>query len=184
MSATFPTLAGAGWDIKKKIIFSVAVETAASGAEFRTSYYGTLPHFEFTMKFNYLSQADKDTIEAFIIAQGGQFTSFLLSVPNDSTQTAKVCSPTADGTNKNFQMPLSAQAQYVSGSIFDNGSAAGANSVSASGLITFTTAPLTGHVITWTGSYAYLVRFKDDIEINQFMGRFYEQTGIHFRTTR
>jgi hypothetical protein len=181
---TFPAFAGIGWDIKKRIIFSTATETASSGAEFRSGRW-SLPHYEFTLQFNYLSQANRDTLEAFVIGQRGSLTPFLLSVTNDSTQTTAACTGTADGSNKLFQMPLPAQAQFVSGSVFDNGATAGANTVSASGLITFTTAPAAGHAITWTGSYAYLVRFKDDMqEINQIVSQMYEQKSVLFRTVR
>jgi hypothetical protein len=181
---TFPTFSGLGWDIKKRILFSTATETASSGAEFRSGRW-SLPHYEFTLQFNYLSQADRDALEAFVIGQQGSLTPFLLSVTNDSTQTAKTCTGVADGVNKNFQMPLPAQAQFVSGTVYDNGSLSGAGSISASGLIVFTTAPVAGHVITWTGNYAYLVRFMDDVqEINQIVSQMYEQKTMKFRTVR
>ena len=184
MTATFPTLQGIGWDIKKRPLFSTATETSSSGAEFRTGRW-PLPHFEFDLTFPYLSQADRDALEAFYIAQQGALTPFLLTVTNDTTQTAKSFG-TGDGTTTTFYLPLPAQAQVTgTPSIYDNGAAAGANTVSATGQVTFTTAPLAGHALTWTGTYAYLVRFKDDnIEFNQMMSQFYEQQGISFRTVR
>jgi hypothetical protein len=80
--ATFPTFAGATWDIKKRQFWSTDIEAAASGAEFRTAYW-TAPIVEFDMTFSYLSQADRDTLEAFYLAQQGPFTPFYLAVPND-----------------------------------------------------------------------------------------------------
>ena len=181
---TFPALAGLGWDIKKRPMFSTAKEISASGARFHTARW-PIPHYEFDLAFNYLSQADRDALEAFYNGQSGAAFPFLLSVTNDNAQTAKACSGTADGTNKIFQMPLPAQAQVVTSALFDNGSAAGAATVSASGLITFTTAPLAGHAITWTGTYAYLVNFKDDTEeFNQMMSQMYEVQQITMETYR
>lgn len=80
---TFPTFAGMAWDIKKRSITSTAIETAASGVEFRTSRW-TAPLFEFDLTINYLSQADKVTLENFFAGQNGPLTPFYLSVPNDA----------------------------------------------------------------------------------------------------
>ena len=67
---TFPTFAGMGWDIKKKPMFSTSSDMTASGARFSTSYW-SIPHFEFFVPFNFLSQADRDAMEAFYIQQLG-----------------------------------------------------------------------------------------------------------------
>lgn len=82
MTATFPTLSGIGWDIKKRVIWSTDKETAASGAEFRTGYF-TAPIYEFDLQFNYLSQADQQTLESFYESQQGSLTPFYLSIAND-----------------------------------------------------------------------------------------------------
>ena len=82
MTATFPTLTGTGWDIKKRVIWSTDVETAASGAEFRTAYW-TAAIYEFDLQFNYLSQSDQQTLETFYETQQGSFTPFYLAVAND-----------------------------------------------------------------------------------------------------
>ena len=79
---TFPTLTGIGWDIKKRVFWSTAVDTAASGAEFRTGRW-TAPVYEFDLTFNYLSQADQVTLENFYEAQQGSLTAFYLSIAND-----------------------------------------------------------------------------------------------------
>lgn len=80
--ATFPTLSGRGWDIKKRAITSTNTETSASGAEFRTGYF-TAPIFEFDLQFNYLSQADQQALETFFATQNGPLTPFYLAVEND-----------------------------------------------------------------------------------------------------
>lgn len=82
MTATFPTFTGATWDIKKRQFWSTDIETTSSGAEFRTGRW-TAPVYEFDMTFAYLSQADRDTLEAFYTAQQGPLTPFYLNVPND-----------------------------------------------------------------------------------------------------
>lgn len=53
--------------------------------------------------------------------------------------------------------------------------------VSSSGLITFTNAPLSGAVLTWTGAYYWRVRFKDDkLDFNQFASNFWELKKMDF----
>jgi hypothetical protein len=79
---TFPTLRGTGWDIKKRVLWSTQVETASSGAEFRTARW-TAPIYEFDLVINYLSQADQQSLESFYEGQQGSFTPFYLSIPND-----------------------------------------------------------------------------------------------------
>lgn len=80
---TFPTLAGLGWDIKKRLIFATEVETSKSGKEFRTSFQ-IGPIYEFDFTYNYLSANDYATLENFYIQQLGPGIPFLLNVPNDS----------------------------------------------------------------------------------------------------
>jgi hypothetical protein len=82
MTTTFPTLNGEGWDIKKRVIWSNATETSASGAEFRTAYW-TAAIYEFDLPFNYLSQADQQALESFYEARQGSFDPFYLAVKND-----------------------------------------------------------------------------------------------------
>jgi hypothetical protein len=79
---TFPTLTGIGWDIKKRVLWSTATETTASGAEYRTGRW-TAPIYEFDLVFGYLSQADQQTLQTFFEGQQGSLTPFYLSVAND-----------------------------------------------------------------------------------------------------
>lgn len=109
---TFPTFAGMGWDIKKKPMFSTSSDMTASGARFSTSYW-SIPHFEFFVPFNFLSQADRDAMEAFYIQQLGPGIPFLLAPTNDSAFVDKN-SGNGNASNLVFQVPLPAQAQVVS----------------------------------------------------------------------
>lgn len=86
---TFPTFVGLEWDVKKRILTKTAREEAASGASYSTSRWPVgLYHCEFDLSWSYMSQADRDTFEAFFIAQNGPATPFLLSVTNDNSKTA------------------------------------------------------------------------------------------------
>ena len=53
--------------------------------------------------------------------------------------------------------------------------------VSSTGLVTFTTAPASGAVLTWTGNFYYRVRFSADrADFNQFMYQLYELKQLSF----
>jgi hypothetical protein len=82
MTATFPTLSGIAWDIKKRVITSTDVETSTSGTEFRTGRW-TAPIYEFDLAFNYLSQTDQQAFQAFFEARKGTFEAFNLAIAND-----------------------------------------------------------------------------------------------------
>ena len=58
-------------------------------------------------------------------------------------------------------------------------------SISPSGVLTLAHHGLSGHALTWTGNYYYLVRFKEDsLETTQFMSAMYEATTITLRAVR
>lgn len=183
---TFPILSGLNWDIKKRVVFSNASEESASGAQYVTSRWpSSLPHYEFDLVFEYLSQPDRDTLESFYRGQVGNAVPFLLSVTNDSAQIANPLVGVVNGINTAFQMTLPAQTNVVTSSLFDNGAPAGAATVTATGQVTFTAAPLAGHVMTYNCTYAYVVKFKDpEIEFGYLWSGAYEQQGITFRTFR
>jgi hypothetical protein len=84
MTTTFPTLVGLGWSIKKRVLTSTAIETSASGSEYRTARFAT-PIYEFDLTFGYLAQADEVAVEAFYVARNGPFESFNLAITNDPT---------------------------------------------------------------------------------------------------
>ena len=80
---TFPTLPGLGWNIKKRVVSSTAIEQSSSGAEWRTSRYGATPIFEFELTANFLSQSTRDTLETFFTAQQGPSIEFNLAITDD-----------------------------------------------------------------------------------------------------
>jgi hypothetical protein len=57
--------------------------------------------------------------------------------------------------------------------------------ISASGVITFTAAPAAAAVLTWTGSYYWRVRFKQDAtEFSQFMQKLWEARTVELITVK
>lgn len=152
---TFPTLQGLGWDIKKRPIWSTAVEVSSSGAEYRTGRFSQ-PIYEFDLQFTYLTQADFNTLVAFFNQQQGALTPFYLQPTNDSTATG-VAFATTDGTTTSWQllMPDGAQTQAIIGTptIYGNGIAMNPSGTGTPG------APVLGQVAGGTkAARTYYVR--------------------------
>lgn len=181
---TFPTLPGLGWDVKKRVLFSNNKEVAKSGAEFSTANW-TLPMFEFDYDVNFMSQSDRDALEAFYIAQLGDHLPFLLSVVNDNAKAGASLSPAPNGTNKNFViLGMPAQSNVVGTPTLRVNGGVVTGTVDALGAVVFTNAPANGSTLSIDYSYAYVVKFKDKLEINQMMAKMYETKKITFRTHR
>jgi hypothetical protein len=205
-SPIYPTAKGLTWDTVKRTLWNTLVEQTASGAEFRT---GTMqyPIYEFDLVYSYLAQTDVDNIIGLYNKSSGGLSPFYFDSRNDDNIPA--ASPVAfgigDGSNKVFTL-LKSQGGFfepvggttnnwgtnpaVNNVIYDNGTPVSAAAYSASDggygpVITFTAAPANTHVLTWTGFYYYLCRFKDDnLDVSQLASLLYEQKGLTLRTAR
>ena len=196
-NVVFPSFPGLKWDVVKEPGFTTKVQRAVSGFELRASFQA-YPLWTYSLAYEVL-RADQVTLElqklmGFFLARQGQFDSFLYTDPDDNTVTDMQFG-TGDGATVAFQLTRALGAggftfiepvQNLNGAVVnikDNGSVvAGANyTVSATGLVTFTTAPASGHVLTWSGSYYFRVRFLQDVAaFSQFMQRLWELKKLEF----
>lgn len=202
----FPTLTGLKWNRPKRPIFNTTSDQTASGAEFRSTNQQYAIH-EFDLAVEYMSKTDETNLEALFKTCQGGFAPFYFDAVNDDTIPAgsPVAIGVGDGSNKIFSLYQSVGTYLepaggnsnnwgiVPGTnnvVYDNGTPVASANYSASdggfgATITFVTAPAAGHVITWTGVYYYLCRFKDDqMDLNQFMNLMYESKGFTLRTVR
>lgn len=155
------------------------VQTAASGKETRLALW-TNPIWHFELPFNYLKDdasrtgsntySDYRTMVGAFLQRQGTFDTFLYDDADDDTVVNQNFG-TGDGSTVTFQLVRDFGGflewiQNLNGAptIKDNGSTVPpANySVSSTGQITFTTAPLTGHALTWGGSFYYRCRFEEN----------------------
>lgn len=196
-STVFPTMAGLGWDVKKTPIWRTKVSSAVSGKEARLSYM-TYPLYRFELHYNVLRQAAATDELAQIVGlfnqMRGMWDTFLYTDPTDNTVTN--ASPAqfgvGDGTTTVFQLTrpyggFTEPVQNLNGAptILDNGSAAGAHTVGSTGIVTFTTAPLSGHTLTWHGSFYYRCRFlQDESEFNNFSFELHELQQLQFQSVK
>jgi hypothetical protein len=135
------------------------------------------PVWDFSFDIPYLSGRMDDPASGIAQLMGlafsckGRAGTFLFQDPKDNTVTAFQFG-TGDGSSKVFQLtrPIDANGevdivQNLNGSpsLYDNGTLlTGGYSIDSKGLVTFGTAPLAGHPLTWTGSYYFRLRFKED----------------------
>ncbi len=183
-NAVFPVLPGLTWNVVRQPEFRTKVQSAVSGREIRLAFMSS-PMYTFKMGYEVLRQGgafnELKTLGGFFLNRLGSFDSFLYTDPTDSSVTAASFGA-GNGTTLQFQLvrpygpagsafvePVEnlngAPAIYKDGVLQTTG-----YTVGDTGIVTFATAPSAGVQLTWTGSFYYRVRFKQDVaEFNNFM---------------
>jgi uncharacterized protein (TIGR02217 family) len=126
----------------------------------------------------------------FFMQAGGQLSDFLYFDPNDNQANAQFVA-IGDAATTQFQLIRaigtgSDIVQNLNGAptLYDNGSVIGSGyTVSSTGIVVFTSAPAAGHVITWTGSFYYRVRFADpSLKFSQFAQNIWSSKSVALRS--
>lgn len=167
------------WPIKRTPKYATLTQTPVSLRGQLNISLTPYPIWEYEIGLGYLRGAIADPTSAvnqiagFFAAAAGAAGLWLFADPFDSTATAQQFG-TGDGSTTAFQMqrPLGAYGgvtaydliQNLNGtpSIYVNGTLTTPASISATGLVTFSTAPVAGATLTWTGSFYYLCHFTED----------------------
>ena len=188
MSNIFPDLPGLSWNRKKTPLWSTKVQTAASGKELRASYY-SYPKWQFSLSYEVLrdtGQAEIQSLIGLFNACKGSYDYFLYTDSDDCAVTGQSFG-IGDGSTKTvglvrsyggFVEPIGA----VNGTptIYINGSSTSAYTIT-NNVLTFTSAPSSGSVLTWTGNFYYKCRFmQDSMEFNQFLHQLWEAKKVEF----
>ena len=193
-NAVFPALPGLGWSVTKTPRFKTSVQQASSGKEIRLALM-SYPIWEFTLTFEVLRGANGfseiQTLMGFFLARLGMYDSFLFDDPSDDTATNSAFG-TGDGTTTAFQLTRSMggfaepiQNLNSAPSIYINGSLTTAYTLGSTGIITFTTAPASGAVLTWSGTFYFRCRFLDDVaEFEQFALNLWQLKKIQFQSVK
>ncbi len=198
----FPSnIGGLTWNGSRAMLWRTSFQEAITG-KVTTFAYQKFPIIEWTLMYSVLNQAaaqdDLRKIEGLFNAKQGGTGVFLYADPTFNTVTAEPFG-TGDGSTKAFQLiakfgnpggPSIAEIiQSVQPSpaiqIFDNGTlVSSANyTVGVSGVVTFNSAPVTAHALTWTGAFYYQCRFEiDNLDPSEFMQNLWELKSIKFRS--
>lgn len=189
--AVYPTLAGLSFPVKRSPKFKTHVAETASGREFRSSLM-LYPRVTYTLKYEFLSDADLKTLTGFFNARHGNFDSFKFVDPDDTSITAQAIG-VGNGSQTSFQLVRSFggftepiydvgdfTGLYVDGVLQSSGF-----SRNSYGLITFTTAPTAGKVISWTGTYYWRVRFLNDYaDFDKFMDKLWSMGKVELKVVK
>ncbi|MGB6326683.1 MAG: DUF2460 domain-containing protein [Methylocella sp.] len=197
----FPVLAGQGWSVHKKPTLSTRVASHVSGREVRAPFYAqTLYEFELTFEgldsagfFPGLGASSLQSLMGLYIQVQGQYGTFLYTDPTDNTQSTSISTvpATGDGTNTIFTLQrtlggVTEPVSWITGTpvVVDNGVAAGTFTVSGNTIV-FTTAPLAGHTIAATCTYAFNCRFlEDQADFENFMNGLWMVSSLKFRSVK
>ena len=187
--AFFPSLDGLEWNITKRHDFKTSVFEALSGKESRVKLRQT-PKTTFKLSYEFLieNQDEQQMTElmSFMLNRGGSYEAFLYSDPTDFFVTDHECGVT-DGPSFQLSRTLGGFNEPVQNipfpptAIYLNGILQSAYTITDSGLISWTTTPPAGQIVTWTGKYYYRCRFlQDGYDFTQLMKDLYECRDIDF----
>jgi uncharacterized protein (TIGR02217 family) len=199
-----PALPGLAWDNTTAPGFSTKIQTSVGGTEVRASFL-PYPIRAYELVHEFLRQytppggspyTEMVQLYAFFCSRLGSFDSFLFDDPNDDSVT-KTLVAVGDGATTVFQLgrtigsgsttffePVynvnSAPLIYVNNVLK---TVSVDYTLSATGLLTFTSAPGNTLPIQWTGTYYWRCRFEDDaLSFTEFVNLFWEQRSLKFRT--
>lgn len=188
-----PDLPGLTWDTTKAPEFSTLEQRSNALQEARASL-APYPLWHFRHAYSVLraevAYTELQQLLGFFLARRGKWDSWLFADPDDRAATAEGFG-TGDGARVAFQLcralggfvepcknVAAAPAIYVAGAL----KAAGSDyTVSATGLVTFASAPALGAALTWTGTYYFRCRWTEDTsEYTQFAQRLWAAQECRF----
>ena len=194
-NSIFPTLAGIDINRTKTPEWKTVVHQSVNGKESRTSMMSA-PIWNFQLAINTLRTTtpidEMAQMLSFYNQMGGSYDTFLYLDPYDNAVTNQVFT-IADGTTTKYQLYRNIQSflepiQNVVGapSIYSNGVLLTSGyTISSTGVVTFTTAPISGKSLSWTGQFYFRCRFTDDTQdFDQFTYNMYEMKKISFRSVK
>lgn len=194
--AVFPSLPGLKWNIKRANLWKTLKQESVSGKEMSVALM-TYPNRRYSLAYEVLragAEAELQTLEGFFNLRQGSHDTFLYSDPDDSAVTDQSFG-TGDGsttvfylarTRGGFTEPVQALNGAPTIKVAGVTKATPADySISATGVVTFTSAPANGAALTWTGSYYWRCKFlQDAAEFDQFLQDLWQLQRIEFRTVK
>jgi uncharacterized protein (TIGR02217 family) len=195
-NSVLPTLAVLTFPVSRTPRWSTKIQTATSGKETRLGLW-SYPIWEYSVAYSILRSdvnVELQTLAGFFNARQGSFDSWLFNDPDDNAVSAQSFGA-GNGSTTQFQLARTfggyvepVQALNGTPSIYVSGAlqTAGTNySISATGLVTFVTAPAASAPLTWTGSFYWRCRFLTDaITLDKFLASFWELKALKFQSIK
>jgi len=198
---SFPSLPGLAFPVAKAPLWSTRVASHVSGREVRNQLHAQAL-YEFTLSFDGLDssasnrglgQQSLQALMGFFLECQGQAGTFLYTDPTDGVLTGQTIG-IGDGTTTQFTFcrTLGAFTEYVPWvaqihAVYLNGTVQSAATWGGTypNMLTFSSAPPTGAVVTADFTFAFLCRFlSDSQDFEQFMSNYWEAASIKFRSVK
>lgn len=187
----FPLLIGQNFIGGKAPMWSTSVRTASSGRERRQPRW-SYPKWSFKIAYEVLRDRsetpDLQKLWTFFNMHAGRAYEFGFLDPTDNTATDMPFA-TGDGATTDFQLTRTTTFGGITfteplfrvigvPTFYADGVEVGAT-VGGGGMISFDTAPADAAVLTWTGQFAFWVRFDtDQLEAAQMVQSLWSQAGL------
>lgn len=195
-NAVFPTLPGLAWGVVKTPLWKTQVQESVSGMELRWSAMA-YPRYRITMSFEVLragqGYAELQTLVGFFNARRGSWDDFLWMDPDDNAVTDQVVG-IGTGVNSVFAVTRSYGGfvepvlNHVSPPVVKVGAVtktAGSDYTLANGILTFTSAPPSSAVVTWTGQFYKRVVFEhDECDFEAFLRDLWSAKKVTLKTIK
>jgi uncharacterized protein (TIGR02217 family) len=210
MPSIYPTLKGLTFSTKRKPIFAMEVQQAASMREVRVGFTD-FPIWEWELKYTYLPDGafqgttsnDLQTMVGFFLSTKGGLLPFLFHDTSDHTVTAQGVG-TTDGVSQqwrlfrtygqstgsgtepvgyvNLTQPFNV---YLDGVLVNPDDYEVIRTTPYQQQLRFDSVPTTGKIITVDMSYYFYVRFKaSEIDMEQFMEKLWASDKITLRSLK
>jgi uncharacterized protein (TIGR02217 family) len=205
MALIFPTLPGLAWSVTKTPTFQTRIQRAVSGRELRALDY-PYPLWQFALVYDFLRDAPaagydelRSLLGFFMLCQGA-FGTFLFQDPSDFQVTGQQIG-IGDASTTIFQLQRTLGTSLPGGgfiepidapdsvsAIYLNGIVEAPTTYSVdpnTGLVTFSTAPSSGLIISADFSYYFRCRFVEDkYDFENFMYRLWQLKKLTFISVR
>ena len=198
-NAVYPSLPGLSWPVLKSPQWTTRAQTSVSGKEIRTSFMA-YPLWQFTLTYDVLRGAsafkEYQRLTDFFNARRGAWDDFLFDDVLDNSVALEQFG-TGNAATTAFQLlrriyaggfiePV--QNLNAAPSIFVNGvlkTLTTDYTISSTGLVSFTSAPAGGAVLTWTGTFYYRVKFvKDALDFEEFLKDLWSLKKVELRSIK
>lgn len=203
-SLVYPTLAGLGFDVIRSYVWKTGYQEALSGKQSTIAYRQyPLVHYELTYNvlrdvgaagYGSSTTSEIQQLAGLHNQLQGRWDTFLFTDPDFNTITSAnaaqygVFGTSTGSTATTYQLVATYQntggpgndelVQNLNGTpvLYDNGTIITSShySIGATGIVTFSTSPTSGHTLTWSGSWYYRCRFDEDaLTYKKFMSKLY-----------
>lgn len=196
-SFILPALPGLYWPLSRKTNFVTLTDMSLSKrvANLAIQQYATYTYTHiYSLLRESVAPSEIKQLVGLFNACRGRHDSFLYTDPLYNTVIGEPFG-TGDGTTTQFQIIATMKSANGAGgadiiqnfngapTIYDNGGTPGSYLLGATGIITFATAPLAGHALTWSGSFYQRCHFlSDTLQVRQIMKQGWEIQQFQFES--